>query len=183
MSKSDIMEWYKSNKNGLHFYFYRLCKYCKCNNIEINKDNYSFRDFVDLVYYYSSGKKSNSKFDVINGFKPKYRNFTKLMRKYKKINNSENENISEDENISENENNSDDENISEDSIELEGVFQLEKRNGKVSMINTNKLCNIYMDKEELYKRAREKVLEIEKNDKYMRIMPQWIQVQVEYEIA
>ena len=40
-----------------------------------------------------------------------------------------------------------------------------------------------MDKEELYKRAREKVLEIEKNDKYMRIVPQWLQIQVEYEIA
>ena len=40
-----------------------------------------------------------------------------------------------------------------------------------------------MNKEELYKKAREKVLEIEKKDRYMRIIPQWIQVQVEYEIA
>ena len=167
---SKIMEWYKSNKNGLHFYFYRLCKYCEYNNIEINKDNYSFRDFVDLVYYYSSGKKSNSKFDVIHGFKPKYRNFTKLMKNYK----SKRKNI-----VPENDNNE----FSDESIELEGIFKLEKRNGKVNMINTNKLCNIYMDKEELYKRAREKVLEIEKNNKYMRIVPQWLQVQVEYEIA
>lgn len=179
MSRNEIMEWYKSNKNGLHFYFYRLCKYCECNNIEINKDNYSFRDFVDLVYYYSSGKISNSKFDVIHGFKPKYRNFTKLMRKYKNMN----KNNLEDENNSEDVNNSEDENNSEDSIELEGVFQLEKRNGKISMVNTSKLCNIYMDKEELYKRARKKVLEIEKTNKYMRIAPQWLQVQVEYEIA
>ena len=158
MNKNKIMDWYKSNKNGLHFYYYRLCKYCKSNNIEIRKDNDSFRDFVELAYYNSSRRKSDSKFDVIDGFKPKYRNFTKIMKNYKNrnkikvLNNNNKSNILSD--------NSDE--FSDDSIELEGIFKLEKKNGKVHMINNNKLCNLYMDTDKLYKLAQEKVFEIEK---------------------
>jgi hypothetical protein len=155
------MEWYRSNKNGLHYFFYKLCNYCKRHNIHIIKDNNSFRDFVELTYAYSSGKQSNSKFDVIAGLPRKYRSLSKALSRYKKRDEPEKE---------------------EKVVTIPETIQLVKEDDVPKVINHgNKLTDLYMDTETLYRKAHEKMRDIEKTNKYMRVVPQWIFVQIEYE--
>lgn len=158
-----LMEWYRSNKNGLHYFFYRLCRYSERNNIHIIKDNHSFRDFVELVYCYSSEKRSDSKFDIIKGLPRKFRSFSKALNRYKKVESPK----------------------KEEAITISETIQLMKEDDKPKIINNsgNKLTSLYMNTETLYKKAHEKMQEIEKNNKNMRIMPQWIFVQVEFEMT
>jgi hypothetical protein len=171
---SKIMDWYRSNKNGLHYYFYRLCRHCEINNINIIKDNNSFRDFIELVYYYSSGKHSNSKFDTIKGLSRNCRSFSKALKRYKPKEKPK-EKPKQSLYKSEDEDDDDDE-----VIELLETIQLMRENNKAKIMN-NKLTSLYMDTDVLYKKAHEKMREIENTNKYMRIMPQWIFVKVEFE--
>ena len=162
-----LMEWYRSNKNGLHYFFYKLCKYCQRNNIHIIKDNDSFRDFVELVYHYSSGKHSDSKFDVIAGLPRKYRSLSKKLALHKALTKP----------------NVDEKSACNRTITIEETIQLVKEDNVAKIINHgNKLTDLYMDTDVLYKKAHAKMREMEKSSKYMRVVPQWIFVQVEYEI-